>query len=937
MKKKILLILVAILSVVLVYNFSNQKSEVEELRKKHVDFLKNHPFKKTEDLTKKERLAQGLPPNKYLERMWVLTANPALGRPTLEKLADVYEELRTKNLQRVPGDGSDNAWVERGPNNIGGRTRVVFFDPNDTTNETVYAGGVSGGLWKTTNISNANSVWTKVESLDNYSVSCFAIDPNNSNIWYIGTGESYTGSDAVGNGVYKTTDGGANWTRVLSASGTTDTSNPDQYLVSGIYYVNDIIVRDKDGNATTTNDSEVFVGVAAAYYNDGGNTPNTFIGIRAFGVYKSTNNGMNWTWISPDLPEIPEITTGTYGALYAPNDFEIGADNTLWMASTRNIFGNGGGTILKSTDGSAFTIEHTITDGRRTELATSKTDENVIYALAQINGGNPVMIKTTDAFATPPSDLTLPDDPDESVSTEDFTRGQSFYDLVIETDPTNDDIVYVGGINAHRSGINDPAGNPVWKTISYWSSFYSPTFPGSEIHADHHALAFKPTNSNHGLFGTDGGVYYSTDLSDGTEESNVASAVARNNGFNVTQFYTVGVAPTTAFPGEGDYIIAGAQDNGTQLMTNSVAGVNSSIDVSGGDGAYSFFDQDGTDKYFITNYVYNQSIRLYNYVTDSQITINNESTSNGDFINVEALDSRLNILYSNYSNGSNFIIKRYGGLLSGTITKTDMTNALLDASPTAITVSKLSSEVLVGTETGKVLKISGTIPFQIWSDISDPNFIGSVSDIEYGATDNDIFLTFHNYGVVNIWYSSDGGTTWNSKEGDFPDIPVKAILQNPLNTKEVIIGTDLGVWKTNDFSIASPVWTQSYNGMGSVKVTDLDLRDDNMVFASTYGRGVFSGEFTAATASVDDVLTDKRIFTVYPTISNGNFILQAKNTLGKTEMNIFDSTGKKVFQSSLDFNTNEKQDISVNLNAGMYIVNLIDEKNQKSSNKIKAS
>ena len=101
----------------------------------------------------------------------------------------------------------------------------------------------------------------------------------------------------------------------------------------------------------------------------------------------------------------------------------------------------------------------------------------------------------------------------------------------------------------------------------------------------------------------------------------------------------------------------------------------------------------------------------------------------------------------------------------------------------------------------------------------------------------------HNYGVVNIWYTNDGGASWLNKEGNLPDLPVNTILQNPLNYNEVIIGTDLGVWFTTNFSTASPEWNQAYNGMSNVKVTDMDVRDDNMVFASTYGRGVFSGAF----------------------------------------------------------------------------------------------
>ena len=97
--------------------------------------------------------------------------------------------------------------------------------------------------------------------------------------------------------------------------------------------------------------------------------------------------------------------------------------------------------------------------------------------------------------------------------------------------------------------------------------------------------------------------------------------------------------------------------------------------------------------------------------------------------------------------------------------------------------------------------------------------------------------------LTNVWYSADGGTTWANKEGDLPDMPVRSILYNPLADGEVIIGTDLGVWYTKNFNDASPNWVQGNNGMTQVRVTDLEMRDDYKVFASTYGRGIFSSEF----------------------------------------------------------------------------------------------
>ncbi len=215
MKKKLLLFFVIAIATMVVYTISTQKSSDEVLKEKHAEFLKNHPYNETLKLTKKERKARGMAPNKYFEQEYLLEMNPNTGKTHPENVLEVQRQLNAqRKLQRVPGDGSDNMWVERGPNNVGGRTRVVLFDPNDTTHKRVFAGGVSGGLWVNNDITDANASWTRVGIDENLSISCMTVDPNNSQIMYVGTGESYTGDDAVGNGVWKSTDGGASWANV---------------------------------------------------------------------------------------------------------------------------------------------------------------------------------------------------------------------------------------------------------------------------------------------------------------------------------------------------------------------------------------------------------------------------------------------------------------------------------------------------------------------------------------------------------------------------------------------------------------------------------------------------------------------------------------------------------------------------------------------------
>ena len=1052
MKKKLLLLAIAILSITFIYNYATEESPTEKLRKQHAAFLASHPYNETLELTKSERKAKGIPPNKYFEQEYLNEINPATGRTHKRELLQLQARLNAERIEeRAPGDAVNNPWVERGPDNVGGRTRALLFDPNDPTQETVYAGGVSGGLWKNTNISDINSVWSYVGISENLSVSSIAVDPNNTNVWYVGTGESYTGADAVGNGLWKTTDGGATWNQiyggvtgssyvdtspaavlkinspaniaadynitvttgfgsdlssaltgdlVLAMDGTSPTedacsaivnssavngkiavirrgectfddkvkraqdagaiavivvnnvsgapilmggdglgfneegnplnititsvmvsdtdgnaiiaalgngvngtlqpgSNTSGYtILPGIQHINDLVVRNNNGT------SEVFFAAAETFASG------ALLGINEVGVYKSTD-GTNFSKLVLSAGEDLE-----------PNNIKIAADNSIYVSTQSNTFGEGGGRIYHSTDGSTFTLKHTVPSGSRTEIACSPTDANTIYVLAQLNSDPVGIYKTTDNF-TNVTTLALPNDADTGIDANDFTRGQAFYDLLIRVDPTNDNILYVGGIDLFKS---TNAGTS-WSQISHWYGGWG----YQEVHADQHGLAFS--SSSKMVFSNDGGVYLSTNAGN--------NIFPRKKGYNTLQFYTVGVAPTTAFSGN-EYFLAGAQDNGTLMIENASEGVNSFYERQGGDGAYSFFDQDGTDQYCIANYVYNGNIKLYDFSNGNVRTINNESGSNGDFINQEALDSNLDILYSNYSSSSDFIVRMYRNIKSGTVTKTNIADAsIMDSEPSALTVSHYTtnqSNLFIGLKNGKLIKIAGTTNTfpnnPIWTDITGTDFVGSISDIELGTNENEIFVTMHNYGVQNIWYTADGGTTWVGKEGNLPDIPVKAILQNPLLLEEVIIGTELGVWRTSNFSDASPTWTQSYNGMSNVKVTDLDMRDDNMVFAATYGRGIFSGQFTDAVASVDDVLTDKKAFTVYPTISDGDFTLMAKNDLGETTCRIFDMAGRQVYSSTINFNETSEQQVSVNLRTGTYIVNLVDQNNKKSSSKI---
>ena len=214
--------------------------------------------------------------------------DPVLGRPRTENLFKIQEDLEGLEKIRVagvPGENPDMAWVPRGPTNIAGRTNGIMFDPNDSSNKKVFAGGVSGGIFVNENIEDENSEWNMVQGVPrNLPISVLTYDPNNPTTFYAGTGEHYTGGDALGNGLWRSTDAGATWENIFGGRSdseevfksevnelviTTQTDeNPISFLQASFgpnlpgpplsYLENEIIVANPiDGCSTLSNSNDI--------------------------------------------------------------------------------------------------------------------------------------------------------------------------------------------------------------------------------------------------------------------------------------------------------------------------------------------------------------------------------------------------------------------------------------------------------------------------------------------------------------------------------------------------------------------------------------------------------------------------------------------------------------------------------------------------------
>ena len=578
---------------------------------------------------------------------------------------------------------------------------------------------------------------------------------------------------------------------IISMKKTTNVASGNT-VVPGTYYINDVVTRNDGGN------TQIFVAAGTSLYRD---AANTVFGGDDYGLFVSSDNGSTWTRINVEFD----------GNLVQPIDLELAPDNKLWLSTTRDTSGLGGGLVFQSNDDvSSFELKYQVEEGRRTEIEITKN--NIVYILAATGqSGSPVVIQKATNGAIDPSNLTLPDDKDTGISTNDFTRGQSFYDLMIEANPINPNQLFVGGINIFKTTTAGETAqgsttNP-WDQISHWYGGFQEPYS----HADQHGAVFLESDPNVVLFGNDGGITFTNDGG--------ASISTRNYNFHTSQYYTVSVAPRDMFighstsiggrdrsnntgrnksiSGETDVFVGGLQDNGNMFQVDNGNMSTSAIDVSGGDGAASMFSQDINNKYFVQNYVYNRSIEVWNLNTSpaTNFQINSENESNGDFINVQALDSKYGVIYSNYESGGQNQVAAFvewddfkAADQNTNASKVILRNGALSSNVSAMTVynnsDSSSSTLYIGTEGGQLLKVEDANSYTstttggvttltsdaTWTRLTGNDFLGSISDIEFGKSDQEIFVTFHNYGVKNIFYSSDGGANWSSKDGDLPNL-----------------------------------------------------------------------------------------------------------------------------------------------------------------------
>ncbi len=720
-------------------------------------------------------------------------------------------------------------WKNRGPYNVGGRTRALAID---YTNENIIlAGGVSGGLWRS---SDSGATWTKVtRPFQDPSITAIVQDPrpNHSFTWYYASGERLGNSASAGgafyggSGVYKSQDGGRTW-ELLNAS-------IDNTILSlgPLDVVNSLAIDPTNG--------DLYVG-------------------SSYGILRSQNGGNSFEELLPGgLDAKAEVAVTNTGQIYAtissqgdPNSgFYTSSDGDTWTEITP--------------DGISDTFTRTVMD-------IDPSNEDVVYFFT-----NSLELFKYNAAATEEDPIWT--DLSENLPTNiggfvgDLSV-QGGYNMVIKVSPADPNLMFVGGTNLYRSttGFTTPTG------YESWIGGYSPLNNVSiypDQHPDQHALVFYPSNPNKVLSGSDGGVAVTEDITSSLSPFEPVDWTSLNNGYITTQPYHVSFDPEA----NSDDLVAGFQDNSTWYV-DSTDPTAPWANLFGGDGSYSAIADGGK-----TRYVSSQIGNLYrlNYDESGELVSFTRVTPAGAtsflFIAPFILDHNIdNIMYMPSSNriwrNNNLdeipVFDNNGSVFPLAPTSINWVDLPNSDTPEGTLISALdvstypvANVLYYGSTAGHIYRMNNAnLDNQEAVDISTGKGLpaGYVNDINVDPSNSDrVIVTFSNYEVISLFLTEDGGDTWTNISGNLeenadgsgngPSVRSTAFFggsQGVLGgSQKVYAATSTGLYYTTRLNGTNTVWRREDIVIGNAVTDEVVTRKDGFIALAAHGNGLYSAKF----------------------------------------------------------------------------------------------
>ncbi|MCX6317246.1 MAG: T9SS type A sorting domain-containing protein [Bacteroidetes bacterium] len=633
------------------------------------------------------------------------------------------------------------SWTELGPwgwnrtsgwNPGTGRLSAIAVQPSNE--QVIYVGSPGGGLWKTTNgganwipLTDNNSTWMSIFAI--------TIDPVNPNTIYVGTS---------GAGILKSTDGGITLSPAGAGPGGT---------------VRKVMIHPANSNI-----------VFAAASN---------------GIWRSTNSGVNWTQVSTTSTEDIEFKPGNPDIMYATG-------NSAFRSTNNGV------------NWTQLTAAQGITNTGRTLVSVTAANPNYVYIVQASGSLFGRMYKSTDDglnFVT-----TVVGNPASGTNYFGYntdgtgTSGQATYDMAMDVSPVNAAEVYIAGIIVFKS-VNEGTS---FTAMTAWSL---PNSIGYN-HADVHGLYWV----NSTIYSiSDGGIYKSINAGDDWTDL--------SPGLGIRQFYRIANSPTN-----DQVITGGAQDNGS--VTRQASGTWA--DWLGADGMEGLVSPTNHLRLWGTS----QNGALYRSTNGGNSYSGLGQPSTGQWVTPLAIHpTNENILYGGWTG----VYKSTNGgtswtnISSGTITSTLADLTIAPSDPNYIYASN-GATLYVTTNDGTS-----------WTTRTAP---ATINDIAVDPTNPAKIWIACNSTTSRILVSTDAGASFTNISANLPNIVARAIVVDDNPTRGIYVGMNIGVY----YKLESDAnWTNFSDNLPLVAINELDIQKmAGKIRVATYGRGVWESPLANA-------------------------------------------------------------------------------------------
>lgn len=863
---KLILILLFLLSFQMSFSqpwmkkVTSENPTFKEIQTAFYDYWKDRPIEK----------GQGYKPFKRWEWYWEsrLLPNGDFPSPSItwdefKKYNSEKNQLARQNEQRSAQSTAN--WTSSGPSTTTGgyrglgRINCMAFHPTDPN--TFWVGTPAGGLWKTT---NGGINWTtNTDYFPVLGVSDIAVHPTNANILYLATGDGDLGSlssltggalgDTKSIGILKTTDGGATWY-----------TTGMNWSITSAKLIRRLIINPSN--------------------------PQILIAATSDGIWRTIDGGTSWT--------------NTQIGYFMDLEYKPG-DPSIVYASSFDFTGNA--KIYRSADsGSSWSLISTLADVRRINLAVTPNAPNSVDALcANTSSGLAGLWYSGNSGTSfskyfPEPNSTSPNNLLNSLHDASGVGGQGHYDLAYAINPTNANDIWLGGVNTWNStdgGFN-------WNIKTMWTSSNPSQNPNPNpnnilvVHADKHFIAFHPLVSGTMFECNDGGLYKTSN--GGTSWTDLT------NGMQISQMYRIGVSQTQSNP----KILCGLQDNGTKLNN-----LPTWVDVGGGDGMECIYDGSTDTGYISSQYgnFYRSGSPVSNISSNISFLTSEQGDVNRAWVTPLIMHpTNTSTLYAGYKRVYKTTNKGDTWTAISDVLDSSSENirfmAIAPSNPNTIyaaTLTKLYATTNGGTN---------------WSQISTLTITDNYANISNIAVDpanpDKVFITVSGYSAGNkVWMRPSIGGTWVNYSLNLPNLPVNCIVYKQGSNEELYIGTDVGVYYTN---ATMPDWIPYQTGLPNVVVTDLEISYyDNKLWAGTFGRGLWNTNLYVPLSVSEQEIYNQII--VSPNPNNGFFNINVP--LGKTySLIIYDIQGKKIYEEQSIKIEQKNIDLTKN-SSGIYLLN----------------